>query len=160
MCFLFLVKITTPETSILVSIPLTFFSYSIHHKLVIMHVLLFDFNVFINAANFDQICTDERSQCYIPSLYRHLSGFSKLAFYPVWRFKEVSNVGVRIKKKSKQFWHVSVFFVTLFHSIDFTKALTTPFKNKKVKTTKYIEKLIFCRIFLFVGGLTRVFNNG
>ena len=99
MCFLFLVKITTPETSILVSIPLTFFSYSIHHKLVIMHVLLFDFNVFINLANFDQICTDERSQCYIPSLYRHLSGFSKLAFYPVWRFKEVSNVGVRIKKK-------------------------------------------------------------
>ena len=53
-------------------------------------------------------------------------------------------------------------FVTLFHSIDYTKALTIPFKNK---TTKSIEKLIYFRCFIvgcffFVGGLMRVFNNG
>ena len=37
----------------------------------------------------------------IPSLNRHLWGFSKLPVYPVWRFKEMSNVGGQDYKKEQ-----------------------------------------------------------
>ena len=59
----------------------------------------------------------------IPSLNRHLWGFSKVAVYPVWQFKEVSNVGVRIKKKRANNFDILIcvgVFDTLFHSIDYT----------------------------------------
>ena len=44
----------------------------------------------------------ENKKYSIPSLNRHLWGFSKLAAYPVWRFKEVSNVGGQDFKKKEQ----------------------------------------------------------
>ena len=46
-------------------------------------------------------------------------------------------------------------FVTFFHSIDYTKALTIPFKNKSSKLLN-VYKYVLCAIFFF-GVLTRAF---
>ena len=113
----------------------------------------------------------------IPSLNRHLWGFSKLAVYPVWRFKEVSMLGVRSLRR-KQFWH-HVWAVGAMTSIAYAY-YTTTCRSTSTAPIKYMHthrltvsclEFIDCSFFffrcffsgecfLFVGGLTRVFNNG